>query len=158
MPKMIKIFLLLFISPILLSAQKINSKKITLYLPTVAEKVLVCEECNILYSSKNDLAEIIFNTLCKKANEPKYINLFSENSYVSQKDHHATVNISKKPGLGRIDDLTAEYLTIYSVVNSLTSSGDIITVDFTVGGKKQKDFYGYIDMRETFIPDYDICS
>jgi len=29
-----------------------------------------------------------------------------------------------------------------------------VNVRFTIDGKRQKDFKGYIDMRETFIPDY----
>lgn len=47
-----------------------------------------------------------------------------------------------------------ELLTIYSIVNSLTSIDGINTVEFTIDGEKTKDFKGFVDMRETFIPDY----
>ena len=47
-----------------------------------------------------------------------------------------------------------ELLTVYSIVNSLTGLDGIVNVRFTIDGKRQKDFKGYIDMRETFIPDY----
>ena len=36
----------------------------------------------------------------------------------------------------------------------LTGLDGIVNVRFTIDGKRQKDFKGYIDMRETFIPDY----
>ena len=47
-----------------------------------------------------------------------------------------------------------ELLTVYSIVNSLTGLDGIVNVRFTIDGKRQKDFKGYIDMRETFIPYY----
>ena len=69
-------------------------------------------------------------------------------------DYHVTVNISgevlKKHPEGR--DL--ELLTIYQIVNTLTELNGIKTVRFTIDGKVQRNFMGYIDMRETFVPDY----
>jgi hypothetical protein len=47
-----------------------------------------------------------------------------------------------------------ELLTIYSIVNSLTGIEGISTVRFTINHEITKDFMGYVDMRETFIPDY----
>lgn len=47
-----------------------------------------------------------------------------------------------------------ECLAVYQIVNSLTSIEEIVNVRFTIGGEVQRDFKGYIDMRETFIPDY----
>ena len=69
-------------------------------------------------------------------------------------DYNVTVNISgevlKKHPEGR--DL--ELLTIYQIVNTLTELNGIKTVRFTIDGKVQRNFMGYIDMRETFVPDY----
>ena len=45
-------------------------------------------------------------------------------------------------------------LMVYSIVNSLTEIDGIVNVRFTIDGRVQKDFVGYLDMRETFIPDY----
>ena len=36
----------------------------------------------------------------------------------------------------------------------VTGLDGVVNVRFTIDGKRQKDFKGYIDMRETFIPDY----
>ncbi len=47
-----------------------------------------------------------------------------------------------------------ELLTVYSVVNSLTGLDGIRCVRFTVDGKKEKNFMGYLNMEETFVPDY----
>ena len=47
-----------------------------------------------------------------------------------------------------------EVLTIYQIVNSLTELDGVKTVRFTIDGVTQRDFMGYIDMRETFVPDY----
>ena len=45
-------------------------------------------------------------------------------------------------------------LIVYQIVNSLTSIDGIDNVRFTVDGKVKKEYAGFIDMRETFIPDY----
>lgn len=52
------------------------------------------------------------------------------------------------------DGKIAEELVIYQIVNSLTSIDGIVKVKFTFDGKEEKLFKGFIDMRETFIPDY----
>ena len=48
----------------------------------------------------------------------------------------------------------AELLTVYQIVNSLSSLEEVVNVRFTIDGKTQRDFLGFIDMRETFVPDY----
>ena len=69
-------------------------------------------------------------------------------------DYNVTVNISgeviKKHPAGR--DL--ELLTVYQIVNTLTELKGVKTVRFTIDGKTQRNFLGYLDMRETFVPDY----
>ncbi len=66
----------------------------------------------------------------------------------------AYVNLTKKMAEEHPDGRENELLTVYSIVNSLTEIDGIKTVRFTVDGETVKDFMGYIDMRETFIPDY----
>lgn len=66
----------------------------------------------------------------------------------------AYVNIKKEMVENHPDGRDLEILTVYSIVNSLTSIKEIETVRFTIDGKRQKDFKGFVDMRETFIPDY----
>ncbi len=73
---------------------------------------------------------------------------------VTVKNNCAYVNISKAMVDHHPEGRQAELLTIYSIVNSLAQIDGIVTVRFTIEGKTQKDFMGFLDMRETFIPDY----
>ncbi|MBO5060355.1 MAG: GerMN domain-containing protein [Clostridia bacterium] len=49
-----------------------------------------------------------------------------------------------------------EQLAVYQIVNSLTSISGINRVCFTIDGKTQEDFLGFLNMREIFTPNYDI--
>lgn len=158
MLKLTKILILVFIFPMLLSAQMADIKNFTLFLPCFETQKLVPERHRIAYTANDDYANVIFCALKSKTKEHQYINIFPENSYAVLDGDNATVDISKIHIPKNLENLKAEYLTIYSIVNSLTSTGHIITVRFTQNGKDGKDFYGFTDMRETFIPDYDICS
>lgn len=73
---------------------------------------------------------------------------------VRVKGRIAYVNIKQEVLDKHSDGRDIEMLTVYSIVNSIVSIDGIDNVRFTINGKRQKDFMGYIDMRETFIPDY----
>ena len=75
---------------------------------------------------------------------------------VSVKGDTAYVDIQRKMIENHAEGRDIELLTVYSIVDSLTSIKGITTVRFTVCGKASKDFMGYLDMRETFIPDYTV--
>ena len=64
------------------------------------------------------------------------------------------VDISRDMALNHPEGRDLEVLTIYQIVNSLTELDGIKMVRFTIDGEVQHDFMGYIDMRETFVPDY----
>lgn len=64
-----------------------------------------------------------------------------------------TVDIKQEMIDNHPKDRNSEVLTVYSIVNSLISVDGIDGVKFTINGKEQKDFMGYIDMREMFIFD-----
>ncbi len=66
----------------------------------------------------------------------------------------AYVNFSKEMVDKHPADIDSEMLTVYSIVNSLASLDAVTAVKFTIDGKVQKDFKGFLDMRETFLPDY----
>lgn len=51
-------------------------------------------------------------------------------------------------------DVDSEMLTVYSLVNSLASLDGVDAVKFTIGGEEKQKFKGFLDMRETFVPDY----
>lgn len=70
------------------------------------------------------------------------------------RENTAYVNITQKMIDAHPDGRDAEMLTVYQIVNSLTCIDGIANVKFTINGSTQKEFMGYLDMRETFIPDY----
>ena len=73
---------------------------------------------------------------------------------VKVKDKIAYVDLKSSILKTQPDGRDFEILTVYSIVNSLTNVDGIVNVRFTVDGERKKDFMGYVDMRETFIPDY----
>lgn len=50
----------------------------------------------------------------------------------------------------------SERLFVYQLVNSFTSVPGIDSVVFTIDGERKKNFVGFVDMREIFVPDYDM--
>lgn len=66
----------------------------------------------------------------------------------------AYVNITQKMIDAHPEGRDLEILTVYQIVNSLTSIDGITNVRFKINSQTQKNFMGYLDMRETFIPDY----
>ena len=62
----------------------------------------------------------------------------------------AHVNITKAMTKNHPEGRVLEQLTVYSIVNSLTSIRGIDNVQFTVDGKIRRDFMGYMDMRGAF--------
>lgn len=75
---------------------------------------------------------------------------------VSVKNNSACVNFSSDiiPKLSKNPE--TERLFVYQFVNSLTSVDGIDSVTFTIDGKIQKKFLGFLDMREIFTSNYDI--
>lgn len=73
---------------------------------------------------------------------------------VKIKEDTAYVDIKKESIESFADGRVSENLTVYQIVNSLTSIDGVIKVKFTIDGRTEKKFKGFIDMRETFIPDY----
>ncbi len=152
--KFLKIIGVFLISLILMSAVYIKEYNITLYPLNTADMVL-SEVHEMVYAvNDNDLCNKILYSL--RANDT--LGLIPEASTVSVSGTTATVNFPK--GMVQVleNNIENELFTIYSIVNSLTSSENIITVEFTIDHKKEKELFGYTDMRETFVPDYEICS
>lgn len=73
---------------------------------------------------------------------------------VKIKDRTACVDLKKEFLKNFTDNKNQQLLAIYSIVNSLTSIDGVDNVEFLIEGKKKKIYYGGIDMREVFIPDY----
>ncbi len=67
--------------------------------------------------------------------------------------NRAYVDLSRSVVEAIPDTYDAQILTVYSIVNSLTSIDGIDMVRFRVDGSEKNPFR-YIDLRETFITEY----
>jgi germination protein M len=100
------------------------------------------------------MASVIINELINgptpriglKATIPEETKLLS----VEVKAGVATVDLSKEFIDNHPGGKTAEQLTLYSVVNTLTEIGDIQKVKFTINGKPQKEYKGNFKFDASF--------
>ncbi|MBQ3471820.1 MAG: GerMN domain-containing protein, partial [Clostridia bacterium] len=69
-------------------------------------------------------------------------------------DYNVTEDIKSEVIKKHPEGRDLELLTIYQIVNTLTGLDGVKTVRFTIDGKTQRNFMGYLDMRETYVPDY----
>lgn len=119
---------------------------------------LIPSDFSVRTKNKEKAAKAVIAALEKgKENNNKILRLMpnvKKGLSVRVKGKTAYVNMSGEFVRFHSDARQHEFLTIYSIVNSLTSIDGIINVKFTIDNKIQKDFKGFCDMRETFIPDY----
>ncbi len=117
---------------------------------------LVSVETEFYDGSSDEVAEQVLDELICGRDYNKKIKRMIPLDYaclsVRVKQNTAIVDISNINTFP--DGKVNEILVIYQIVNSLTSIDGIDKVEFTIEGKEQKNFKGFIDMRETFIPDY----
>lgn len=73
---------------------------------------------------------------------------------VKVKDGVATVNIRTEFFADTEKSRNFETLIVYQLVNSVASVEGVSRVEFLIDGTRQRDFMGFIDMREAFVPDY----
>lgn len=69
---------------------------------------------------------------------------------ISVKDGVATVDLSKEFVENHMGGRTAEQLTLYSIVNSLTELNEIQKVKFVIDGKSQKEYKGHFKFDAPF--------
>lgn len=156
MMKYIKIILTTLLSLILTSGTPLKSYRVTLYSPQKSASQLQPCVKTVQAAGNFDLCTQISDELLNLQKTPGTAVLLPKDFKISVSGNNANVDFSEVPNFSK--DYDTEMLTIYSIVNSITSSGDIVTVTFTVNGRKIKSFNGTVDMTETFIPNYEICS
>ncbi|MCX7714441.1 MAG: GerMN domain-containing protein [Clostridia bacterium] len=111
------------------------------------------------HSAQKNAQRVVGELIKGKDDNPKIMRLIPNVKNVMTvkvKNDTAYVNLTKKFVDEHPDGKDKEILTVYSIVNSLTSVNGITKVKFTIDGKEQERFKGYIDMRETFTPDYTV--
>lgn len=139
-------------------ASKEKGRKGQLYFVDSSMQRLIASDLELDTKNPDKAAKKVINELIKgRDNNPKIMRLIpdiKDGLSVKVKNETAFVNMSREFVEAHSGSRQHELLTIYSIVNSLTSIDGILTVKFTIDNKEEKDFKGFCDMRETFIPDY----
>lgn len=137
---------------------RIGNRTAELYFVDSAMLRLIPTEYDVGHVSRQKAAEKVVEALIAgRDDNDKILRLIPNirrGITVKVDNNTAVVNLTAKMVAQHSDERTHEILTIYSIVNSLTSVEGIDNVKFTIDGKTQKRFKGFVDMRETFIPDY----
>lgn len=137
---------------------KAQTEEVKLYFVDAEMLRLIPVSTTIPKSNTQKMAQCVVDELIEgRDDNPKIRRIIPKEKRcmtVKVKDRIAYVDIKKSMVEGHPDGRDLEMLTVYSVVNSLTGLDGIVNVRFTIDGQVQKDFKGYLDMRETFIPDY----
>ena len=135
-----------------------KAMKVKLYFVDSSMQRLIPSDFTVETKKPEKAAKLVISELLKgRDNNPKILRLIpniKDGLNVKIKGSTAYVNMSSEFIKNHSDARQHEYLTIYSIVNSLTSVEGIVNVRFTIDNHEQKKFKGFCDMRETFIPDY----
>lgn len=137
--------------------EEAETVQVKLYFADADFMRLVPENISIRKTDVQNEARTVINELIKGRDQnPKIRRLIpgiKNCMTVKTQDGVAYVNITRKMAQAHPDGREAERLTVYQVVNSLTSIDGIDYVRFTVNGTVQKNFMGFLDMREPFTAD-----
>ncbi len=119
---------------------------------------LIPVSVNVTADTDDEAAQALLNELIAGRDSNKSIRRIMPNIdgalTVHIRSQIAYVDISQEFADEHPADRDSEILTVYSIVNTLTSLKSVTNVRFTIAGERRRDFKGAIDMRETFIPDY----
>lgn len=148
MMKALKCTVIVILFFLLTSFSVLKEYDAVLYMLPRNDETLCAVKKKIYASDNADFCEKMILEMTSQKNS-SYIPLVAQNTKTSVEKSTAVVDFSSST-------LPREIETIYSLVNSLTSTGDIITVEFTVNGEKKADFFKNTSIYETFIPDYNI--
>ena len=148
MMKILKCFIAVLLFFLLASFSGLKEYNATIYLLRENSDKLSPVNMKIYASDNTDFCEKLISEIISQQNRP-YIPLVPKKTKIRAEKSAAVIDFP--PQL-----LDNEVAAIYSLVNSVTSTGDIITVEFTASGKKNTDFFKQTSINETFIPDYNI--
>lgn len=119
---------------------------------------LIPMETQIRAADVQECAEQVIKKLVSGRNSDEVIKFIPSDSIIDVKVHENTacVNLPREIAENIPKNRENEQLLVYQIVNSLTSVPGIDNVTFTVDGKKSEKLVGFLNMREIFVPDYDI--
>ena len=129
---------------------------ISLYFPDKETHQLVEEKrfgAKERFSSTEDKITFVLEELRKGPVSDKLESPFPEEGTISLKEftgHTAVVDFSQDFVDAHSGGSTGEFLTLYSITNSLTRIPEVERVSFTIDGQETDQFKGHFDLTETF--------
>lgn len=133
-------------------------EEIKIYFTDAEIMMLIPVKTAIPKKDKQQMAQYALDSLIKGHDDNKKIRRILPNEKdsfsVTVKGEIAYVDINSDVIDKIPDGRDIEMLAVYSIVNTLTGIDGIVNVRFTIDGESRKSLKGFIDMRETFIPDY----
>ncbi len=137
-----------------------NSESVSIY--HIDRKLFRLVPVDYIPKSRSSTAiarEIIQEILEKGEKNPEILTLLSNaTDKISVKIEKDTAYVDLTPTISDFSHKNAETekLLVYQMVNSLSSIEGVEKVEFTLSGKKEDRFLGFLDMRDIFTPEYDL--
>jgi germination protein M len=134
-------------------------KKVVLYFADEEGTGLIKEEVDITVNPNEPIEKTVLNLLIKG---PKYdtqvrtIPVETKIISTSIKEGVCYVDFSNEFRSKHLGGSTGEYLTVYSIVNTLTELPDINKVQFLIEGEKQEQFKGHLQFNILFERNLDL--
>lgn len=132
-----------------------NSVVLSLYFPNSTGEYLQVEKRSVKQNDKEPLAKIAITELMKGSETKGVLQLIPAETKllsVETKENVCFVNLSKDFIDKHVQGSSAELMTIYSIVNTLTELDNIAKVQFLIEGQKV-DTFGSLVFNEPFERD-----
>lgn len=132
-----------------------DSKAVVLYFATANEQYLTPEYRTVVVNAKESLENVLVNELIKGPDNGKLLKTIPQSTKVlsvETKEGICFVNLSKEFKTEHPGGSSAETMTIYSIVNTLTELSHIEKVQFLIEGQKEEEYIHFL-FNEPFLPD-----
>lgn len=130
-------------------------KAVVLYFADEHEQYLTPEHRTVIVNAKESLENVLVNELIKGPENDKLLKTVPESTKVlsiETKEGICFVNLSKEFKTEHPGGSSAETMTIYSIVNTLTELSHIEKVQFLIEGQKEEEYIHFL-FNEPFLPD-----
>lgn len=143
------------IDPVISPENKIY-ERVTLYFGSVEGRELVKEERKIEINQNQPKELAVLEELIAGPNRKDLVSVIPPEAkvrdVVTSEDGICYVNFSEEFISKHNGGSTGEWMTIYSVVDTLCSLENVEKVQFLLDGQKMESFKGHIDMSQPFTP------
>lgn len=137
------------------------TKKVTLFFTEKESQFLVPFEYEISLNLDDQIEKTILNLLIEGPTDENLIGIIPEQTKVKNvytNEGVCYVDLSEEFVTKHMGGSTAEMLTIYSIVNTLTDLDHINKVQFLIEGTKRPEFKGHIDFDGLFQRNLDLIK